>query len=205
PYAVLAFPLATATLPRLAERAAQDDRAGFAHLSAVTTRSVLVVAAVAAWTFLSVPVWRAAAIIRVEEQGGSDIPVLDVLSGLQQGSEIETELRIVRTRPILEEVADDLDLNFVVESPRGSVRRLLFAAHDFGRDTPEMTFHLKRLGAGRWEVASTGEWEGRVRAAFAPGEKVALPGGSFILADLEGAAPVEGFEFPDEIHVRTLG
>src|SRR5690606_36041474 len=37
PYAVLAFPLATATLPRLAERAAQGDRAGFAHLSAVTT------------------------------------------------------------------------------------------------------------------------------------------------------------------------
>nr|WP_237727942.1 lipid II flippase MurJ [Cellulomonas sp. APG4] len=54
PYAVLAFPLATATLPRLAERAAQGDRDGFAHLSAITTRTVLVVAVVGASALIAV-------------------------------------------------------------------------------------------------------------------------------------------------------
>lgn len=54
PYAVLAFPLATATLPRLAERAAQGDRDGFARLSAVTTRAVLVVAVVGAAALVAV-------------------------------------------------------------------------------------------------------------------------------------------------------
>lgn len=43
PYAVLAFPIATAALPRLAERAANDDGEGFAALAARTTRAVLAV------------------------------------------------------------------------------------------------------------------------------------------------------------------
>jgi len=46
PYAVLAFPVATAALPRLAERAATGDDAGFAALAARTTRAVLLVAGV---------------------------------------------------------------------------------------------------------------------------------------------------------------
>ena len=43
PYAVLAVPLATATFPRLAERAAHGDHDGFARLAAGTTRALLVV------------------------------------------------------------------------------------------------------------------------------------------------------------------
>lgn len=45
PYAVLAVPLATATFPRLAERAAERDRQGFATMCSSTTRLVLVVGA----------------------------------------------------------------------------------------------------------------------------------------------------------------
>ncbi len=48
PYAVLAVPLATSTFPRLAARAAADDRAGYAPLAAVTTRAVLVAGGVGA-------------------------------------------------------------------------------------------------------------------------------------------------------------
>ena len=48
PYAVLAVPLATATFPRLAERAAHGDTAGFARLTSTTTRVVLMVSAAGA-------------------------------------------------------------------------------------------------------------------------------------------------------------
>jgi putative peptidoglycan lipid II flippase len=48
PYAVLAVPLATSTFPRLASRAATGDLAGYASMTAATTRGVLVVAAVGA-------------------------------------------------------------------------------------------------------------------------------------------------------------
>jgi tyrosine-protein kinase Etk/Wzc len=160
--------------------------------------------AVALWTFLSVPVWRASTLVRVEEASSTDVPVLDVLSGLQRGGELETEMRIVRTRPILEQVVDDLDLNLVVESPRDVPRRLLFLRVDLGRDTPEMTFQLKRLGDGRWEIASTGEGEGALRAEFSPGDEVGIPGGSFVLADLETVEGPEGFEPPDEVRLKTL-
>lgn len=54
PYAVLAFPLATAALPRLAERAATDDHAGFARLSAGTTRTVLAASALGAAMLVAV-------------------------------------------------------------------------------------------------------------------------------------------------------
>ncbi len=48
PYAVLAYPLATATFPRFAELADAGDRDGFARLVAGTTRVVLVMAGVGA-------------------------------------------------------------------------------------------------------------------------------------------------------------
>ena len=48
PYAVLAVPLATATFPRLAERASQGDSEGFARLTSTTTRAVLLVSAAGA-------------------------------------------------------------------------------------------------------------------------------------------------------------
>ena len=48
PYAVLAVPLATSTFPRLAARASTGDLAGYARMAALTTRGVLLVAAVGA-------------------------------------------------------------------------------------------------------------------------------------------------------------
>ncbi|GAA3822910.1 murein biosynthesis integral membrane protein MurJ [Cellulomonas soli] len=48
PYAVLVVPLATATFPRMASRASEGDRAGFAHLASRTTRAVLAAAAIGA-------------------------------------------------------------------------------------------------------------------------------------------------------------
>ncbi len=54
PYAVLAFPLATATLPRLAERAATEDHEGFVRLGAATTRLVLAVSALGAGVLVAV-------------------------------------------------------------------------------------------------------------------------------------------------------
>lgn len=54
PYAVLSVPLATSTFPRLAERAARPDRAGYAPLAAVTTRGVLMSAVVGAAVLVAV-------------------------------------------------------------------------------------------------------------------------------------------------------
>ena len=54
PYAVLAYPLATASLPRLAEHAARGQDDAFAGLTAGTTRTVLLVSAAGAGALLAV-------------------------------------------------------------------------------------------------------------------------------------------------------
>ena len=54
PYAVLAVPLATSTFPRLAERAAVGDHAGYARMASATTRAVLVASTVGAGALIAV-------------------------------------------------------------------------------------------------------------------------------------------------------
>lgn len=54
PYAVLAFPVATAALPRLAERAAAGDGEGFAALTARTTRTIVLVSGLGAGALVAV-------------------------------------------------------------------------------------------------------------------------------------------------------
>lgn len=56
PYALLAVPLATAAFPRLAERAATHDTAGFATTVSWTTRAVLLVSAAGAAVLVAVAV-----------------------------------------------------------------------------------------------------------------------------------------------------
>jgi putative peptidoglycan lipid II flippase len=53
PYAVLVVPLAASTFPRIAARAAEGDRAGFARMAATTTRGVLTAAAVGVATVVA--------------------------------------------------------------------------------------------------------------------------------------------------------
>ncbi len=76
PYAVLAVPLATSTFPRLAERAAHQDRKGYASLAALTTRVVLAASAVGAGVLAAV----APAVVTVFREVGNGSP--DVIGGV---------------------------------------------------------------------------------------------------------------------------
>lgn len=167
----------------------------------------VVVAAATAWTLLVTPVWSARTLIRVDEQeAATPIPLLDALTSLSGGSEIETELRILRTRPIGEQVVDELDLNFVVVKPAHVPRRSIFAAHEFGRETGDGKYQIRRASVGRFRIHSVGRDTPWLDSEFAPGERVELPGGgSFILADLENATDEDGDPLPLEIDVETTG
>ena len=72
PYAVLAYPLATAALPRLAELAAREDGEGFARLSARTTRAVLAAAAFGAAVLAAVAP-AVEAVFQAVVPGGADV------------------------------------------------------------------------------------------------------------------------------------
>lgn len=86
PYAVLAVPLATSTFPRLAERAAHQDRAGYASLAAVTTRVVLVASGVGAAVLAAVAPAVVTVFARVSSGGADVIPaVADALTLMAPG------------------------------------------------------------------------------------------------------------------------
>jgi len=171
----------------------------------IFTVLALVLVAAGAWTWYQTPVWEASTLIRVDDTEGGGVPVLDVLSSLQRGSEIETEMRILRTRPIAEEVVDDLDLNFVVTSPRDLPRELFFPRLSFDRATPSGEYVIRRTGAGRYTIEATGEDQPPFTAEFVPGQVVEIPGGAFALADLESLSGPDDGPLPDEIEITTLG
>ncbi|GIG28781.1 murein biosynthesis integral membrane protein MurJ [Cellulomonas marina] len=70
PYAVLVVPLATSSFPRLAERWADEDRAGFAALTARTTAAVLTAAAAGAAAVAAAAPGVAAVFVAVEQGDG---------------------------------------------------------------------------------------------------------------------------------------
>lgn len=75
PYAVLAVPLATATFPRLAERAADADRDGFARLAAQTTRAVLVASGLGAAAVVAAAPAVASLFVGVAPEGDPELLV----------------------------------------------------------------------------------------------------------------------------------
>lgn len=166
---------------------------------------VLVMLVAAAWTWQQTPVWEASTLIRVEEADGGGVPVLDVLTSLQRGSELETEMRILRTRPIAEEVVHDLNLNFVVTSPRDIPRELIFPRLALDRATPGGEYVIRRSAPGYYRIEATGEGRIPFSAQFAPGDSVEIPGGMLELADLEHLTGPSGDPLPDEIEFATLG
>ena len=167
----------------------------------------LVVAAVTAYTLFVAPVWYASTLIRVDDPQQTSLisSELSALAGLPgSGSQIETEMRILRTRPIAEDVVDRHDLHFVVTNPRRLPRELLFASVEFGRETIEGDYEIRPLRPGGYRIRSAGSETPSFVAEFAPGERVELPGGSFVLRDLANLADRDGEPLPTRIDLETL-
>jgi tyrosine-protein kinase Etk/Wzc len=167
---------------------------------------LLVVAAVATYTFLVTPVWYASALIRVDDSQQSSLisPELTALVGLPGGgSQIETELRILHTRPIAEDVVDRHDLHIVVTEPRDLSRELLFASLQFGRETVQGEYEIRPSREGRYRIRATGDETPPLDAEFSAGERVQLPGGSFVLRDLARLTDRDGNSLPTEIDLAT--
>lgn len=139
---------------------------------------VLVVGATAAYTVWSVPVYESVTSIRIEEER-TDLPVLDVLQTLSTGSEVETEMEVVRSRTLAEDVVDSLGLQIGVVAPRGVARAELMGSVFVERWAPEGTYVLRRQADGTFMVLNDedGASLGPVSATTA----AALPGATFTL------------------------
>lgn len=151
---------------------------------------LLMVAATTFFVFRVTPVYDATVWIRIDEER-SNLPVLDALKDLSSGSQIGTEIQVLRRRPLAEAVVDSLALQLVVQRPKGVVRERIFGDVSVERDAPEAGYRLRRQDDGRFALYR-GKGDEPL-GLYGIGEVVRLDGASLRL--LPGAAEHEEIRF----------
>jgi len=139
-----------------------------------------VLGATAAYTWYVVPVYESVTTIRIEEER-TELPVLDILQTLSTGSEVETEMEVVRSRTLAEDVVDSLGLQIQIVSPRGVARTEILQSLFVQRWAPPGIYVLDRQPGGAFSVheEASGETFGTTSAS----EPAALPGATFQLTE----------------------
>jgi len=144
----------------------------------IVATTAFVALGVGIYSFMAVPVWESVTSIRIDEEQ-TNLPVLDILQSVSSGSQVETEMEVLRSRVLTEEVVDSLSLQVVVESPRRVARGDLLAGIRVARDAAEVELTLRRTEGDQFEVsdAETDEVLGTVSATAA----LTLPGVRFAM------------------------
>ncbi len=147
------------------------------------------------YSTLSVPVYESVATLRIEDDNGPNVPVLDILQDLSAGSEVETEMEVLRSRILAETVVDSLGLKLRPTHPKGVGRSSVVAGLFIEPWSPAANYRLVRTGdAFTIEDMVTGEQFGTVSDS----QRGSVPGASFLVA---GRA-AQRYE---EIHLEVVG
>ncbi|HSW31587.1 MAG TPA: Wzz/FepE/Etk N-terminal domain-containing protein [Longimicrobiales bacterium] len=130
-------------------------------------------------------------------QGGGGVGILSALTG--RGVPLQTEMAVLSSRGLAEELVEDLGLRLEVREPRKSRRSDVVSKVDIPLEGPEGELVLRRGADGRFTVTGkllaerdpfrvvrAERWERRELGTVAPGEALALEGTEIVLA--EGAA-----------------
>lgn len=135
-------------------------------------------------TTLTTPIYRSAASLRIDDVRTDGLPAGGLLSTLRGDSEIATEMEVLRSRTLAEEVVDSLDLNLVVREPRTIPRQELLTGIAVSRDAVPGEYRLTAEGSGRFRLED--RRSGALIGSVAVGEPVRVPGATFTL--LPGAS-----------------
>lgn len=150
--------------------------------------AVVVLASI--YTLSSTPLYEASTSIRIDQEK-SGARVLDVLHTLEVGSEVHTEMEVLRSRTLAESVVEQLGLQLVLRTPDRAARAEVFQAVRVARDAPSAAYRARRGESGRFRFEN--RTTGTVIGEFAPGEVVPLDGAFVVLAP--GAAAYRQIRF----------
>ncbi len=141
--------------------------------------TALVVAATGVFVWRATPIYEASTSIRIDEDQ-STIPVLDALKTLSSGSQIGTEMEVLRSRTLAEDVVEELALGVSLLAPRRTARDEVFSAVTTQRSAPPGRYRLSRGADGTFVAVDEGS--GRELVRVAPGQALALPGVALTLS-----------------------
>jgi capsular exopolysaccharide synthesis family protein len=151
--------------------------------------ALLAAVAAAVVTSQLTPVYEATASIRIDQKS-SQLPALNAL-GVPGGNAVATELEMLRSRGVAEQVVDSLKLQLQLERPRGVATRAVFSHAAIARSAPPGEYQLIPNGEGAFELVEPAAAGARVLQLSArvvkPGERLQL-GDSVALELAPGAA-----------------
>src|SRR2546423_6188720 len=145
--------------------------------------TALVIGASAIWAYTATPVYEAAASIRIDEEK-SRIPVLEALQQLSSGSDLVTEMEVLKSRTLAENVVDALALRAVITKPSRVERQDAFSSLKVSADAPSGGLDLARKSDGTFVVRSGRNND--FRGTATPGKSYIADGVTFTLR--EGSA-----------------
>ena len=155
--------------------------------------AVLIIGVTAWVTWHTPEVYQARATIHVD-QDRQESPELDFLSNMLHGSDVETEMALLRARSIADSTVDSLSLQVKVTQPMGRARSTLFSALSASAITEKGTFRIVQEGE-RYRILDAQE---RDVGVVAPGEAIVFNGIRMVLN------PSPDTPLPAEIDITTL-
>ncbi|MCH7564864.1 MAG: polysaccharide biosynthesis tyrosine autokinase [Gemmatimonadetes bacterium] len=97
------------------------------------------------------PLYEVGMSIRIDEDG-SGIAILQALESLSSGDEVHTEMAVLRSRTLAEEVVDSLSLQVVLDAPKRVARAELLSGVVVTRDAREGIYTLAALDERTFSV-----------------------------------------------------
>ena len=175
------------------------------HLLRFCLTSLIVASTAFLASLLVTPVYESEASFRVRmssEAGlGSSLlsGIGDVAEALPGGlaaagglgeTDVQTEIGILRSRAMLEPVADELALHVQLSRPWRVFRSDIFSLVEAGEDAPKGTYTMRRQGDGSYRVSSRGNREPvELPSAISIGEQFSIGPMTFQLQDSLASDP----------------
>jgi capsular exopolysaccharide synthesis family protein len=128
------------------------------------------------------PVYETSATVRIDEER-SALPMLEALRSLSSGSEINTEMQVLKSRTLAEAVVDSLRLQVELRSPRDTPRDLLVTVVGIAREAEPGRYEFRRQGQGTFVA----HYPGGEPVTAGIGQPVRLGGVELALTDAAAA------------------
>ena len=163
--------------------------------------TVLVVIASAIWAYTATPVYEASTSIRIDEEK-SHIPVLEALQQLSSGSDLVTEIEVLNSRTLAENVVNSLALRAVLTSPSRVERQRIFSLLTVSPNAPSGGLEFTRKSDGTFLVSSRRNHESL--GAATPGRQFVADGVTFVLREGSGFNEITLSVVPLQAAVKDL-
>jgi capsular exopolysaccharide synthesis family protein len=106
------------------------------------------------YAYRATPIFRSTTAIRIDDKASS-LPALDALKSLSStGNQVGTEMQVLETRALAEEVVDSLALQVSLDRPNRTPRRVILSFVKVDGSAPAGLYEFERQPGGRFTVTN---------------------------------------------------